>query len=859
MKNKIRLTQWILAFLLIFSINQGLFAQQVIVGTGTITSYSTPARFNYNYGWSQAIYKASEINKAGSITKIAYQVQNSPNMTANNQKIYLYETTASTITTGYTDPSTMGATLVYSGSISYVNGWVEISFQTPFNYSGTKNLMIAYENRHGSYISNYPYFYHTNTGSNNTKYYYNSSSSYAFGGTNYYTFYRPNIRLNFLPVPNDLTLEQWFYPQQGATATASMPVMLKIKNTGTAAQSGYTVKYSIDNGISWKSQVVSTSLASNASTTINFFGAIAANMATAGVYQCIGVVRNSGDTVTYNDTIRQNITICGGAYSGSYTIGTDGASDFPSIESAITSLKSCGLSGPVTFRIKSGTYNKQVRISQITGVTATNHITFESFTGNPNDVVYQYAANSVSDNYVLKLDTASYITFKNISFKALGSSYSKVVDMYSSHHCTMKNNRLISSATTLNSINQVVLHINSLNSNNILIDNNSIEKGSYGILAVGNSSVRSHSISITNNDVKEYYINGVNLQYIDSFIVNNNHIESTANYYAFTAIYCNGAKEIKGNTITGTSQTLLYFNNTKGTALLPLSIANNFIYQSAQTAHSVYFNYCNYINFDFNSIHSKGANSYTGNIYIRYGGNVKLRNNNMVNKAGGYTLYAYTSTAITASDYNNFYTTGTYVAYWNGSRTNLAALKTASSKDAHSVSNNVLFFADDNLHVSGTSLNNLGTPIAGITTDYDGQTRSATTPDIGADEYNLDLYDAGLLSFENMQSLCPGSSSSVTVKLANFGLTGLISAKIGWSVNGNAQPDTTLSTAIWPSTNANVVIGTYNFSSDSTYEIIAWIDSVNNTADQNIYNDTVVLSNFHVSLAGGTYQIAKTS
>lgn len=43
-----------------------------------------------------------------------------------------------------------------------------------------------------------------------------------------------------------------------------------------------------------------------------------------------------------------------------------------------------------------------------------------------------------------------------------------------------------------------------------------------------------------------------------------------------------------------------------------------------------------------------------------------------------------------------------------------------------------------NVHVNPlgpSSTNNAGAPIAGITIDYDGQTRSTTTPDIGADEY----------------------------------------------------------------------------------------------------------------------------
>jgi hypothetical protein len=45
--------------------------------------------------------------------------------------------------------------------------------------------------------------------------------------------------------------------------------------------------------------------------------------------------------------------------------------------------------------------------------------------------------------------------------------------------------------------------------------------------------------------------------------------------------------------------------------------------------------------------------------------------------------------------------------------------------------------ANGNLHLVPTGnvlVNNTGTPIVGVTTDYDGDTRSLTTPDIGADE-----------------------------------------------------------------------------------------------------------------------------
>src|SRR6185369_4723579 len=49
-----------------------------------------------------------------------------------------------------------------------------------------------------------------------------------------------------------------------------------------------------------------------------------------------------------------------------------------------------------------------------------------------------------------------------------------------------------------------------------------------------------------------------------------------------------------------------------------------------------------------------------------------------------------------------------------------------------------IFTSNADLHLSpgfNSSLNNTGTPIAGITTDIDGDIRNVTTPDIGADEF----------------------------------------------------------------------------------------------------------------------------
>ena len=58
-------------------------------------------------------------------------------------------------------------------------------------------------------------------------------------------------------------------------------------------------------------------------------------------------------------------------------------------------------------------------------------------------------------------------------------------------------------------------------------------------------------------------------------------------------------------------------------------------------------------------------------------------------------------------------------------------------QDANSIQLDPGFISPTNLHIntSSAALESKGTPIAGVTTDIDGDTRNASTPDIGADEY----------------------------------------------------------------------------------------------------------------------------
>jgi hypothetical protein len=79
---------------------------------------------------------------------------------------------------------------------------------------------------------------------------------------------------------------------------------------------------------------------------------------------------------------------------------------------------------------------------------------------------------------------------------------------------------------------------------------------------------------------------------------------------------------------------------------------------------------------------------------------------------------------------------------------NLSSWKTTftPNQDSNSISADPLFVSLTNLHISstGSPVSATGAPIPGATTDFDGDTRDASTPDIGADEFGaVDFFSSG--------------------------------------------------------------------------------------------------------------------
>ncbi len=159
---------------------------------------------------------------------------------------------------------------------------------------------------------------------------------------------------------------------------------------------------------------------------------------------------------------------------------------------------------------------------------------------------------------------------------------------------------------------------------------------------------------------------------------------------------------------------------------------------------------------------------------------VDLRNNIVANTQMVGTRYAVyvASTAgagvFTNINYNDYFAQN--VGFLTSPRVTLADWQAATTQDANSVAVDPLFVSQTDLHLQSSPVlspvESAGTPIAGITTDIDGETRPAATPDIGADELTSNLTITPTTVAFGSQPVA-STSSEMTVVLANTGALSL--------------------------------------------------------------------------------------
>ena len=788
----------------------------------------------------------------------------------------------------------------YNANINYNNYYFTGSYLGYYNYTGNSSSLSAWKsNGYGfdanSYNGNPSY-----TSATNLHAYGSTLNNHATPGwvtTDYDGQTRstttPDIGADeFTPSPNDAGISSITSPS-GAYCSGTNTITAVLGSYGTNNLSSAIITWRITG-----SATASGTYTWTTTTPLTFGQTVSVSVGTysfgsGGTYNlsvASSLPNGNTDLNTSNDSsYRANMNA---GLSGTKTIAATGG-DYSSFNNAVNAIQTNGLCGSLVLQVANGNYNEQISLGSTFPTTASNTVTFQGNTSDSTKVVLYNAASSsytgTPANYVVQLKGAQYVTFKNMYILRSGGSSSYSFFYYGNAVQILNganNNKFLNcqirapkssygyyGADAITTADPYYTSGSTDTGN--LVKNCRIVGGYYNVNLYGASS---SSLSTGNRvekcNIDSGYNTNINMYYQDRPQILNNTLgytaSTSANIYMY---YCGNSGNDNQAFITGN-----YLNcSNGGTAIYDAQsvylnsaynsnkflIANNMILLTGSSnINGIYEYYSKNRNVVYNTVSVTNTNtSSTAFYYYDYSYNyasplVTVKDNIWYNAGGGLSanVYGWSTSYAPVMNYNDYYFTGSSLGYYYGTNySSLSSWKTGSAQDANSVSADPNFTSSTDLHVHGTAVNNAGTPISGVTTDFDGQTRSTTTPDIGADEFTPPLNDAGIASFSIPGlSYCLGTSN-VTVTLKNYGANNISSATIRWSVNGTAQTPYSWSGTLTPGATASVFIGAYSFTSGA-YSVNAYSTNPNGTTDGDHSNDTTKLANITQGLSG-TYTI----
>ncbi len=866
----------------------------VIVGTGTNTG-TFPFYMNYGYSRSGSIYTQAEIGMYGLLQNLAWNVSTSA-ATAAPVKVYLKSTTATAMPEDTWDNLISGATLVYNTSQSFSTaGWATINLSPSFLYASGNLMVLCESNYGGSGHYPYPYFYYSDA-TDMHEYFEEDYSPPTSSG--YVDANRPNITLSFQATNYmfDAGISQIVAPTGTVIPGTNVPVTVKIKNYSVDTMNTVKIKYSVDGVI--KDSLAWSGVLYAGTTTANF------NIDTASFGLGLHTIKawtvkpnGTADQNVLNDTATGSFFVCTAALAGPYTIG--GGGDFANFAAAIGSLTNCGISGPVTFSVLSGTYNEQLSFVPISGTSATNKIIFKPAAGANVTITANVAGGTLSfvgADYITFDGSNNGTTSRNMTIINANGGGGAVVNIASlgigagATHDVVKNCNLTAGSKTAITYGIFIgsdVGNNGQDNDYITIQNNEINTAYYGIVCAGVSGSECDSLRIISNTIGSSTLTnsigyaGMDLSYVNGGVIKSNTIFNiiTNASTPFGLSANNGVvnSEISKNVIHTIQYSGTYGYGARGIYLNPgvtlsnNTISNNMIssiggYGSSSFSYSTpvgifldgasggFKIYYNTVNMNGVMANSSGSTSAAFLVNSSSNSNIDLRNNVFVNTmtnsaSSTYKQYAIycgaANTAFTTINNNDYYVAGaqSVLGYLGTDMATIAAWRTASGQDVNSLNAEPIFINADNLHTFSNSINNTGAVIISVVDDIDGEIRNGTTPDIGADEFTPLANDIGMISILAPVSGCGYASEAVTIRFKNFGNDPITVAEMYYSLNGAAAVHETFNGSVASgATHDYTFTNLANIAASGNYTIDAWVDLA---GDPNTLNDTISNYSFY--------------
>ena len=434
---------------------------------------------------------------------------------------------------------------------------------------------------------------------------------------------------------------------------------------------------------------------------------------------------------------------------GAYTIDPAGSGprNFISFTTALQALGPAGIDSAIVFNVADGDYYEMLQIGSISGASAVNTITFQGDENDSTKVRLWMETNDYRFPFTMHFNSyASHYIFRKMTIEGTGS-YANVILTDQAGYLkgnVIENCLLKGKQTSSTSVDYAIYYDRgeqTLTENAfITFRNNLFVDGSYGIFSYSRTSeARLENFEITGNQFINQSKAGIFLNNCPEATINNNYFYLIReNVHGICLENCDKDISIQGNTIIITKGGLpgLVLRDCDGNVLDKGLIANNFItVDGTLTGYGIQLDTSTYQMIFHNSINIINTNAGSAALLGNGGDHNEVRNNIFSNTGGGYAYFLMTTSAVSSSDYNNYFSNWNTLARWGIiDQPTLDDLRTANNDDAHSVSVNPGFYSSDDLHTNAYWLDGMGDPGTGITTDIDGETRSSP-PDIGADEF----------------------------------------------------------------------------------------------------------------------------
>ena len=817
----------------------------------------------YTSSLSRSLYLASEINPknvAMTFSRLAWYNRTYATVVTRNIKIWMLATNDVTTTTGFMDPVTSGATLVYDDTTVSKLKWNEVNLQRPFVLPAGKNLYIFYEGCGGTTSSSSIYW---------AGHLQSSRCTYNYSGSWTSSTMVPLIRLGLGGKSNydsnSVALESIDNPTEG-TITGKQPVKITIQNKGdnwlTSCQINWTVNGVLQTPVTWKGN-----LYTDFYDTITLGSYIQRSMAYDTVTVWVSSPNNKVDSVLDDDTLTVIAYGCDSLLKGTYTVGSGSQYNFASLSEALSIMEKCNLGGDVTLKIASGTYAEKIIFNNF-NAGSKYHITIGSISGNADSVIIRPASGPV-----VSLTFTSGLTFKNITFDATKAKpgcihLSNGLNDIEFYHCKI----LGFDTAVSNNTFSTIYRASGTPIHNIRFIGNEILGGSYGIYFYGSGTAsRNSNIVFDSNHIENYYSYAAYMYYNNNLKVTHNRFDgarSGNNYdYGFLSYY-NDSSLFDANRFHNKGlNSYVYGLRSYYTDSFTV-ISNNEIVlkNNTTTSYGMYLYYTSGTKIINNSIILNGSNSTSYGMYVYTGSTsyyADFHNNISVCLSSGTCYPNYFTSTTAASRFNvdyNCWWSKSNVGYVGAAKTTLAAFQSSLPSAVHDLYKQPVFVHSDtsSLLKDHTGMN---CPyVKGVEHDIDGTLRVAQTI-MGAYTNELPKMNAALNEIVNV----PGTTLITdTVKpyvvLMNAGLDTLREASIRLEVDNVVQGRD----IVWKGQLAigetdNVALSTFMLKSGS-HNIRAYLTGTGSLKDTIHVDDTTQTVTY--TCAGrfaGSYNIGGTS